>query len=277
MILVTGATGNVGGELVRALAATGEEPRALVRENAAAGLPAGVESVPGDLNRPETLSAALTGARGLFLLPGYRDMPGVLGEADRAGVEHVVLLSSGAAADGDTSNAVSRYMIESEDAVRESGVPWTLLRASGFMSNALRDWLPQLQAGDVVRAPFADVRVAVIDPFDIAAVATETFADSAHQGQVYRLTGPESLLPSEQVATLAAALGRNLRFEAQTDAQARAEMSANMPAEYVDAFFNYFADGAYDDSAVLPTVHELTGRAPRTFEQWAIAHADAFR
>jgi uncharacterized protein YbjT (DUF2867 family) len=277
MILVTGATGNVGGELVRALAATGEEPRALVRENAAAGLPAGVESVPGDLNRPETLSAALTGARGLFLLPGYRDMPGVLGEADRAGVEHVVLLSSGAAADGDTSNAVSRYMIESEDAVRESGVPWTLLRASGFMSNALRDWLPQLQAGDVVRAPFADVRVAVIDPFDIAAVATETFADSAHQGQVYRLTGPESLLPSEQVATLAAALGRNLRFDAQTDAEARAEMSANMPAEYVDAFFNYFADGAYDDSAVLPMVHELTGRAPRTFEQWAIARADAFR
>jgi uncharacterized protein YbjT (DUF2867 family) len=104
MILVTGGTGNVGGELVRALAATGEEPRALARENAAAGLPAGVEAVPGDLNRPETLSAALTGARGLFLLPGYRDMPGVLAEADRAGVEHVVLLSSGAAADGDTSN-----------------------------------------------------------------------------------------------------------------------------------------------------------------------------
>jgi uncharacterized protein YbjT (DUF2867 family) len=277
MILVTGGTGNVGGELVRALAATGEEPRALARENAAAGLPAGVEAVPGDLNRPETLSAALTGARGLFLLPGYRDMPGVLAEADRAGVEHVVLLSSGAAADGDTSNAVSRYMIESEDAVRESGVPWTILRSSGFMSNALRDWLPQLQAGDVVRAPFADVQIAVIDPLDIAAVATEALTDRTHTGQVYRLTGPESLLPSEQVATLAAVLGRNLRFEAQTDDAARAEMSANMPAEYVDAFFNYFADGAYDDSQVLPTVQELTGRPARTFEQWAIAHADAFQ
>jgi uncharacterized protein YbjT (DUF2867 family) len=68
----------------------------LVRENAAAGLPAGVEAVRGDLNRPETLSATLTGARGLFLLPGYRDMPGVLAEVDRAGVKHVVLLSSGA-------------------------------------------------------------------------------------------------------------------------------------------------------------------------------------
>jgi uncharacterized protein YbjT (DUF2867 family) len=277
MILVTGATGNVGGELVRALAATGEEPRALVRENVAAGLPAGVEAVPGDLNRPETLSAALTGARRLFLLPGYRDMPGVLSEADRAGVEHVVLLSSGAAADGDTSNAVFRYMIEAEDAVGESGVSWTILRASGFMSNALRDWQPRLQAGDVVRAPFAHVRIAAIDPLDIAAVATEALTDRTHRGQVYRLTGPESLLPSEQVATLAAVLGRNLRFEAQTDDEARAEMSANMPAEYVDAFFNYFADGAYDDSPVLPTVQELTGRPARTFEQWAVAHADAFR
>jgi uncharacterized protein YbjT (DUF2867 family) len=277
VILVTGATGNVGAELVRALVAAGEEVRVLVRSRAERTLPAGGEAVPGDLNRPETLSAALTGARGVFLLPGYRDMPGVLAEADRAGVEHVVLLSSGAAADGDTSNAVSRYMIESEDAVRESGVPWTILRSSGFMSNALRDWLPQLRAGDVVRAPFARVRIAAIDPFDIAAVAVAAFSAQAHRGRTYRLTGPESLLPSEQVATLAAVLGRNLRFEAQTDAEARAEMSANMPAEYVDAFFNYFADGAYDDSQVLPTVKELTGRPARTFEQWATAHAAAFR
>jgi uncharacterized protein YbjT (DUF2867 family) len=277
MILVTGATGNVGGELVRALAATDEEPRALVRDDGQARLPAGVEAVAGDLNRPETLSPALAGVRGLFLLPGYRDMPGLLAEARQARVEHVVLLSSGAAADGDTSNAVSRYMIDSEDVVRGSGLAWTILRASGFMSNALRDWLPQLRADDVVRAPFADVRVASVDPLDIGAVATEAFGDRAHQGQVYRLTGPEALLASEQVATLAAALGRELRFEAQTDAEARAEMSASMPAEYVDAFFNYFAEGAYDDSQVLPTVQELTGRLARTFEQWAAAHADAFR
>jgi hypothetical protein len=76
---------------------------------------------------------------------------------------------------------------------------------------------------------------------------------------------------------LAAALERNLRFEAQTDAEARAEMNANMPADCVDAVFNYFADGAYNDSAVVPTVPELTGRAPRTFERWTTAHADAFR
>jgi uncharacterized protein YbjT (DUF2867 family) len=259
------------------LVAAGQEVRALVRDPAEAGFPAGVEHAVGDLNRPDSLSGPLAGARGVFLLPGYADMPGLVAEMGRAGVEHVVLLSSGAAADGDRSNAVSRYMIESEDAVRESGVPWTILRSSGFMSNALRDWLPQLQAGDVVRAPFAGVRIAVIDPFDIAAVAAEAFSARAHRARIYRLTGPEPLLPSEQVPLLGTVLGRDLRFVAQSDAEARAEMSRAMPVEFVDAFFSYFADGTYDDSAVLPTVQELTGRPPRTFEQWAIAHARAFR
>jgi uncharacterized protein YbjT (DUF2867 family) len=277
VILVTGTTGNVGAEVVRASVAAGQEVRALVRDPAEAALAAGVETAVGDLNRPDSLSGALVGVRGVFLLPGYADMPGLVAEMDRADVEHVVLLSSGAAADGDMSNAVSRYMIESEDAVRESGVPCTILRASGFMSNALRDWLPQLRAGDVVRAPFADVRIAAIDPFDIAAVAAAAFSARAHGGRIYRLTGPESLLPSEQVRVLGAVLGRELRFVAQSDAEARAEMGRAMPAEYVEAFFSYFVDGTYDDSAVLPTVEELTGRPPRTFEQWAIAHADAFR
>jgi uncharacterized protein YbjT (DUF2867 family) len=277
MILITGATGNVGSELVRALVAAGEPVRALVRDQEPVKLPAGVEAVAGDLNRPETLTPALVGVRGLFLLPGYRDMPGLMAEAGRAGVEQVVLLSSGAAASGDRSNAVSRFMIDSEAAVRSSETAWTILRASGFMSNALRDWLPQLRAGDVVRAPFAGVRVAAIDPFDIAAVAAAAFATTEHRSRVYRLTGPESLLPADQVRTLGAVLGRELRFEPQSDAEARAEMSAKMPAEYVDAFFDYFAEGSYDDSKVLATVQELTGAPPRKFEQWARAHAEAFR
>jgi uncharacterized protein YbjT (DUF2867 family) len=144
------------------------------------------------------------------------------------------------------------------------------------MSNALR-WLAQLRAGDAVREPFARVRVSAIDPYDIAAVAAEAFSAQAQWGRIYRLTGPESLLPSEQVRVLGAVLERDLRFLAQSDAEARAEMSRAMPAEYVDAFFSYFVDGTYDDSAVLPAVEELTGRTPRKFEQWATAHAAAFR
>jgi uncharacterized protein YbjT (DUF2867 family) len=127
-----------------------------------------------------------------------------------------------------------------------------------------------------VRAPFAGVRVATIDPYDVAAVSAAALA-GGHEGRSYRLSSPESLLPADRVSVLARVLGRDLRFEAQSDADARAEMSGAMPAQYVDAFFSFFADGKLDESEVLPTVREVTGRHPRTFEQWAQAHVDAFR
>jgi uncharacterized protein YbjT (DUF2867 family) len=275
MFLVTGATGNVGGELVRALLAQGEEVRALTRDGTAAP-PAGAEAVAGDLNRPASLTAALTDVSGVFLLAGYADMAGLLAAVRRAGAERVVLLSSGCVVGGDMVNAVVRYNVESEEAVRRSGVAWTILRPSGFMSNALR-WLPQLRAGDVVRAPFAEVPVAAIDPFDIAAVAAQALTSSGQEGRSHRLTGPEALLPADQVRVLAAVLGRDLGFEGQSNEEAWAEMSAAMPIEYAQAFFSFFVEGTYDDSKVTTTVEELTRRAPRTFAQWAAAHADAFR
>jgi uncharacterized protein YbjT (DUF2867 family) len=275
MFLVSGATGNVGGELVRALAAAGQPVRALARGAAPAGLPAGVEVATGDLDRPESLAGALRGISGVFLLPGYADMPGLLEVIRQAGVERVVLLS-GSSADGDTSNAISAYMAASEAAVRGSGLPATILRPSGFMSNTLQ-WAPQLASGDVVRAPFANAGVAVIDPRDIAAVAALALTGRGHQGQTYRITGPQALRPADRVRILAAVLGRELRFEAQPDDEARREMEAAMPREYVDAFFNFYVDGALDESVVLPTVGQLTGRPPGTFEQWARTHASAFK
>jgi uncharacterized protein YbjT (DUF2867 family) len=193
-----------------------------------------------------------------------------------AGVQRVVLLSSGAVVDGDIGNAVVRYNTLSEAAVRESGVPWTILRPSGFHSNALQ-WVPQLRAGDVIREPFADVPVAAIDPFDIAAAAALALTTTGHEGASYRLTGPEPILPADRVRVLADVLDRELQLEPLSNPEARAQMSASMPAEYVDAFFSFFAEGTYDDSHVQPTVKQLTGRAPRTFEQWATAHADAFQ
>jgi uncharacterized protein YbjT (DUF2867 family) len=261
--------------VARAVAIRGHPVRGLVREAGSDGLPSGVEPVVGDLDKPPTLPGALEGVSAVFLLPGFADMPGLLGEIRRAGVERVVLLSGGSAGDGDMSNAISRYMIRSESAVRESGVPWTILRPCAFMSNALR-WAGQLRAGDVVRAPFAPVSDAVIDPLDIAAVATLALLSDGHAGQIYRLSGPESLRAADRVAILAAVLGRHLRFEAQSNDDARAEMSATMPAEYVDAFFSFYVDGTLDESEVLSTVSDLTGNAPRTFEQWAHAHRQAF-
>jgi uncharacterized protein YbjT (DUF2867 family) len=276
MFLVTGATGNVGAEVVRALTAADQEVRALARSGRPAGLPPGVEAVAGDLNRPESLAEALAGVRGVFLLSGYEDMEGVLAQVRSARVERVVLLSGSSAASGDTANAVSAYMIRSEDAVRESGVPFTILRPFGFMSNALR-WRDQLRAGDVVREPFADVAVAVIDPADIGAVAARALLADGHEGRIYVLSGPQALRPADRAAILGAELGRDLRLEPLSDDEARTQMSAQMPSEYVEAFFDFYVAGSLDESRVQPTVREVIGREPRSFEQWAAAHADAFR
>jgi uncharacterized protein YbjT (DUF2867 family) len=276
MILVTGATGNVGRELVRQLAEDGEEVAALIRRDEdRARLPAGVRGVVGDLNRPQPLAPALSGVRAAHLLAGYDGLGELLAAMRDAGVERVTLQSSSAVPAGDMTNAVARYHILSEQAVRDSGVAWTFIQPNSFMANALR-WLPQMQVGKTIRLPFANVPIATIDPADIAAVAAAALTTDRHEGRSYRVSGPESLLPGEQVAILAKVLGRDLRFEAQSDEEAHAEMSASMPAEYVDAFFSFFVDGTIDESTVLPTVDQVLGRPPRRFEDWARAHADAF-
>jgi len=274
VILVSGATGNVGRELVRNLVDRGEPVRALARRDG--GPVEGAERVVGDLDHPDSLRPALEGVSGIFLLPGYQDMPGVLAAAREAGVSRVVQLSGGSAGSGDTGNAVSAYMIRTEDAVRAGGIPWTILRPFGFMTNAL-EWAPQLRAGDVVRAPFGGVRIAVIDPADIAAVAATALLEDGHDGRVHTLSGPEALLPADRVRVLGEVLGRDLRFEAQPDDEAWADMTARMPEAYVRAFFDFYVDGSLDESPVLPTVQEVTGRPPRTFADWARANADAFR
>jgi len=255
---------------------SGERVRAVVRDPGRGLLPAGVEAAVGDLNEPGTLASHFEGVTAAFLLSGYASLEETLGNMRRAGVERVVLLSSSAAPAGDETNAVARYHIRSERAVSQSGLGWTFLQPNTFMTNTF-EWTAQLRKGDVVRGPFPDVRVATIDPDDIGAVAAVALTSDATEGRAYRLSGPESLSPADQVAILAKVLGRELRFEGQANEEARAEMSAAMPAEYVDAFFRFFVDGDLDESVVLPTVQEVTGRAPRSFEAWARAHADAFR
>ena len=165
MILVTGGTGNAGGGVLKGLLELGAEVRALVRPGSDSKLPDGVEAVAGDLNDPEPARAA---RRGQCRLPperlrGHREDPGRDGGA---GVERVVLLSSSAAPTGNLRNAVARYHILSERAVRASQLPWTFLQPNSLMSNAYR-WLPQLERGNVIRLPFAQVPIATIDPDDL--------------------------------------------------------------------------------------------------------------
>jgi uncharacterized protein YbjT (DUF2867 family) len=275
MIVVTGATGNVGAEVVRALVRAGEQVRALVRDAPKADLPPGVEAVEGDLDVPESLAAALVGASAVFLLPGYGDMPGVLAAIRDAGAERVVLLSGTSAASGDTGNAVTAYMLASEAAVREAGVPWTILRSYGMMSNTLR-WKDQLARGDVVREPFADVPIAMVDPYDLGELAARALCSSEHAGHSYPVSGPAAIVAADRVRILGQVLGRDLWLNAQSNDEAREQLRSTMPPDYVDAFFDFYVTGSLDESQPQSTVQDVLGRAPRSFENWARAHADAF-
>jgi uncharacterized protein YbjT (DUF2867 family) len=276
MILVTGATGNAGGGVVNGLLELGAEVRGLVRAGSEGDLPGGVEAVIGDLNDPESLREPLDGVSAVFLLSGYDGIEQSLALMREADVERVVLLSSSAAPTGNLDNAVARYHILSERAVSESGLPRIFLQPNSFMANAFR-WLPQLEKGDAIRGPFGDVAISTIHPDDLGAVAARALTSDEHEGRTYRLSGPEALRPAEQVAIMAKYTGRDMRFEPQSDEVARAEMEAQMPKEYVDAFFEFFSEGTVDETTVHPTVKQVTGKEPRSFEEWADAHADAFR
>jgi uncharacterized protein YbjT (DUF2867 family) len=275
VILVSGASGNVGGELIRQLAAHNEQARALVRNLGKVALPAGVTEARGDLDQPESLDTALEGVRAVFLLGGPHDSAAVLRKLSRAGVERVVLLGSRSVIGGKPDNAIVKMWLQAEAAVHASGLDWTVLRASGFASNALR-WLPQLRQGDVVRAPFARAAIASIDPADIAAVARLALLNGGHAGKSYALSGPEAQLPEQQVAILGRVLGRKLRFEAQPDAEALAELRQSAPPGFAEGFQRFFVDGEFDDSTISEAVRDLTGHDPRSFADWAARNSAAF-
>jgi uncharacterized protein YbjT (DUF2867 family) len=276
MILVTGATGNVGRETVHALVRRDEHVRALVRDRTQVLLPDGVELAEGDLNAPDSLTDAFDDVSAIFLLPGYEHAEDTLAKAKEVGVERVTLLSGTSAASDDRTNAVTAYMLESEDAVRESGLAWTILRSYAMFSNTLR-WLGQLEQGDTVRDTFGAVPSAMVDPYDIGEVAAEMLTSDSYDGRILTLSGAEPLRPEDRVKILGSAIERDLRFDAIPDDEARAELEPTMPKAYVDAFLDFYVDGSLDESEPTDDVREVLGRAPRTFEEWADAHRDRFR
>ncbi|MBB4984034.1 SDR family oxidoreductase [Streptomyces nymphaeiformis] len=277
MIVVTGATGNVGRPLVEMLAAAGEEVTAVSRRPAG-DLPAGVTHRQGDLADVDGLKGVFEGAEAVYLLvAGLGDElrpREIVAAAVACGVRRIVFQSSQLV--GTRTDSVSHEILRAfETAVRESGVEWTVLRPGGFTSNAFL-WAEQVRSARTVAAPFADVALPVVDPADIAGVAAAALRDPVHSGRTYVLTGPAAVSPRDQVRALAEALGAPVEFVAQSASEARAQLVRFLPEEAVDGMLSVMGEPRADEQRVSPDVERVLGRAPRPFSAWAERNAPAF-
>ncbi|MEV4035905.1 NAD(P)H-binding protein [Streptomyces umbrinus] len=297
MILITGATGTIGSEVVRQLAQRGEKVRALTRDpskartqararvpdgtGAAAGPEAEVEVVRGDYLDPASVDAAMAGASAVFLVgvlgPDDADRDRALVEQARAaGVRRVVKLS--AIGTGDPAvGRVGSWHLPGEQAVRESELEWTILRPSAFASNTL-SWAEPIRADEPVPNMTGDGLQGVIDPRDVSAVAVEALLSARHAGRTYTLTGTELLSVPGQAAVLADVLGRPIATEDLTPDESSARLTEwGMDAEYAEGVL---AGSAYvrggRNAVVTEEVRQVLGRPPRTYREWAVDHRVAF-
>ncbi|MEU6774346.1 NAD(P)H-binding protein [Streptomyces sp. NPDC046759] len=272
MIVVTGATGNVGRALVDRLLAAGRPVRALTRDPRRAALPDGAEVVR---FQPDEPAALFGGATALFLY-AQAAAPDLLAAARARGVRHVVLLSSGIVQEGaDETHPIHVMHATAEQQIRDSKLAWTFLRPNAFATNALQ-WAPQIRAGDTVRGVFADALSAPIHEDDIAAVAERVLLDGGHEGAVHRLTGPGATSNAEQVAAIGAALGRELTFVETDPGEAGPELFPHVPPQMLERLLRTFGETVGVPPEITDTVEKTTGVPARTFAQWARDHAGDF-
>lgn len=284
MFLITGATGNVGREVVNLLLAGGEKVVAVTRNPATAALPASAVVVGGDPTRPQTLASELNGIEAIFISPR------ALGDAT-AGAATVELLKLAAEHGVQRVVVISAVTVEYdigyqhfanafkavEDAARASGLQWTILRCSDFASNALA-WAPQIRAAGVVRGVYGDAATLTIHERDIAAVSALTLVDAAHTGRTYVLTGPQSLTQREKARLIGEAIGCEIPWVEVTPEQLRqALLAQGVPEDVPDRIIGYWADHVERQEPSSPTLERLLDRPALTFAQWATEHAATFR
>ncbi|GAA2415658.1 NAD(P)H-binding protein [Nonomuraea africana] len=272
-ILVTGARGNIGSLVRQGLA--GHEVLALTRST-----PSAPGEVQGDLTEPAGLPVA--GVEAMFLFPVPETADEVVRLAVQAGVRRIVVLSSSAVTFGEDDS----FHLPVERAVEASGVEWTHVRPGEFMRNKLELWGPSIRAEGVVRDPFPDQAWYPVHEADIADVAVAALTEDGHAGRAYTLNGPELISHRDQVAAIAAAIGREIRFEQVTPAQAReiylaqggfAAATADFLLGYEDYSGAESTEEWTPDAAVeMTTMKDAIGRPARTFAQWASDHAHDF-
>jgi uncharacterized protein YbjT (DUF2867 family) len=282
MILVTGASGTVGREVVAQLLAAGHHVRALTRSASKAQFDPRVSVVEGDFSKPETLVSAVNDAERIFSLalgPNLGIHEGELVRAARrTGVRQIVKLSVlGAGGRNPASSAVVSWHNAGEGAIQASGIPFTFLRPTAFMSNALF-WRDTIKSSGTVFSNFGDGKVAYIHPRDIAAVAVRALTSPGHEGKAYALTGPEALSVADQVAILSTVIGRPIQYVRVSDEVARTDMSnSGMPEYMIKALLPFAAFVRNGEAAdVVATLDQVLGRTGLTFRDWAIENAAAF-
>jgi uncharacterized protein YbjT (DUF2867 family) len=285
MILVTGATGLNGGELVRLLSTRDVQVRALVRSatraEALSALP-NVEIVEGDMGRPETLSGALRGVDRAMLISSsdpkmLEVQSSFIDAAARAGVKHVVKLS-GIMPELDSPFRFARMHGEIELKLERSGMAFTHLRAGEFMHSYFRQ-VPAIVAKAALFLPMEDARIASIDVGDIAEAAARVLTEPGHEGKIYPLTGPEALTMGEVADKLSTATGKTIRYVNISPEEAtRARLAAGMPQYTADALDELFAERRKGKEAqVSPVIETLIGRRPTSFDEFAARNAAIFR
>jgi len=279
-VLVTGATGRVGRAVVAALLDAGVLVRALTRRPEAAALPADVEVVAGDLAVPESLDAALRGARAVFLL--WTAPPATAPEVIARLAAHtrrVVLLSSPHQTPHPffrQPNPMAAFHAELERLIANAGLAATILRPGMFASNVRMWWGEAIRSGgDVIRWPYGAAETAPIDERDIAAVAARALCEEGHAGRGYVLTGPEALSQADQVRIIGEALGRRIRFDELSPDEFRQETAGRWPRAAVDMLLAAWGATLGHPALVTSTVADVTGTAARPFRQWVVDHLDS--
>lgn len=286
MILVTGATGNIGREVVNLLQDGDEQVVAITRNPATAALPASVQVVGGDPSHPQTLLSAL---RARHDIKTVLISPRALGDATAGeataqllkmaaeqGAERVVALSALTVEFGGGYRRFADAFKDVEDAVKASGMQWTILRSAEYDSNALA-WAPQIRATGAVRSAYGNVATSTIHPRDVAAVSALALVNGAFAQHTYVLTGPQSLTQRERVHLIGEAIGKEIPWIELTPQQAKEAMLAQgLPADVPDRLLGYLASLEQEPGPSSHTVEQLLGRPALTFAQWAVEHAAAF-
>jgi uncharacterized protein YbjT (DUF2867 family) len=282
MILVTGATGKVGSEVVKQLAAKGEAVRVLARSpgKARALLPAGVEVAPGDLKDASSLDAAFAGVDRLFLLAAtdpeqVRMERNAIAAAGRAGVRRIVKLSV-LGADEESPVVLARWHRAVEKELAASGIAFTLLQPTFFMQNFLGS-ADTIRSQGTVYAPVHG-KTSFVDARDIAAVAVAALTEDGHEGKTYVITGPEAITYDQAAERIGAATGKPVRYvEVPAEAARSGLIEAGLPDWYADdliALFGIINAGWAEE--VVDTVRTVARKEPITFDQFARDHAHVF-